>query len=171
MTRQLWFERKFQFQLAPENHHDVLARLMATPLQVHAFCKDLDADAATTRTGDAWSIQENVGHLLDLESLWATRTEQLIAGDEVLAAADLENRKSHDADHNQRHISDLVTEFAKARGTWIDRLHGLSAADFAKASRHPRLDQPMRQIDHCVFVAEHDAHHLGRILQLLSQGR
>ncbi|MCA8949204.1 MAG: DinB family protein [Planctomycetes bacterium] len=167
MNRQPWFERRFEFGLAPENRHDVVARLMATPLQLHAFCRDLPPARATAREGRQWSIQENVGHLLDLEPLWAARTEDLTAGAAVLTPADLENRKTHTADHNRAALADLVAEFAQQRGAWIDRLHGLGAADFARSARHPRLDQPMRLVDHCVFVAEHDAHHLGRILQLL----
>ena len=27
-------------------------------------------------------------------------------------------------------------------------------------ARHPRLDQPMTIVDLCLFVAEHDGHHL-----------
>ncbi len=167
MTRQPWFEREFQFRLAPENHHDVVARLMATPLVLHAFCRDLSPEKATAGDGNRWSIQENVGHLLDLEPLWAGRTDDLMSEAETLRPADLDNRRTHEAGHNAAGLDDLVTRFARARGAWIDRLHGLAAADFARASRHPRLDQPMRLVDHCVFVAEHDSHHLGHILQLL----
>lgn len=167
MTRQPWFERRFEFGLAPENFHDALARLMATPLQIHAFCQDLAPGTATARDGERWSIQENVGHLLDLEELWSTRTEEILGGAETLTAADLQNTKSHAADHNAGTLANLVGEFARTRGAWVDRLAGCDAAAFARSARHPRLDQSMRLIDLCVFVAEHDAHHCGRILQLL----
>lgn len=167
MTRQPWFERKFRFDLAPENRHDVIARLMATPLLLHALCRGVPAAKATSRDGDRWSIQENAGHLIDLEPLWSARTEELMDGAATLRPADLENRRTHEANHNAAALADLVERFARTRGAWIDRLAGLADADFARSSRHPRLDQPMRLIDHCVFVAEHDAHHLGRILELL----
>lgn len=167
MSRQPWFARKFQFDLAPENHRDVLARLMSTPLMVHALCRNLAAAVATARRGDSWSIQENVGHLLDLEPLWSGRTDDLAGGADTLRPADLENLATHRAGHNARDLVDLVEQFARTRGAWADRLEALSTDDFATSARHPRLDQPMRLIDHCVFVAEHDAHHLGRILELL----
>jgi hypothetical protein len=31
---------------------------------------------------------------------------------------------------------------------------------------HPRLQQPMRLVDHLVFVGEHDDHHLVRMWEL-----
>lgn len=167
MSRQPWFERRFQFDLPPQNHRDVLARLMSAPLLVHALGHSLDPTTATTRDGSRWSIQENIGHLLDLEPLWATRTDELLAGAAVLSAADLDNQKTHDADHNTADLTALVRSFARTRSAWVDRLQALDAADFARSSRHPRLEQPMRLVDHCVFVAEHDAHHLGRILERL----
>ena len=167
MTRTAWFERRFLFQLPPDNHHDVIVRLMGTPLRVHELCHDLGAAKAKERHDGTWSIQENVGHLLDLEPLWDGRTDDLLRAVTVLRAADLQNRRTHDAGHNDRELRGLLDAFATARAAWVARLRSLPAADFARSARHPRLDQPMRMIDHCVFVAEHDDHHLGRILQLL----
>jgi uncharacterized damage-inducible protein DinB len=167
MTRTAWFERRFHFQLPPENHHDVVVRLMGTPLRVRELCRGLARPRATARCDGAWSIQENVGHLLDLEPLWTGRIDDLLGGAAVLRAADLQNRATHEAHHNDRELPALLEAFANARAAFMQRLRGLAATDFARSARHPRLDQPMRMIDHCVFVAEHDDHHLGRILQLL----
>jgi hypothetical protein len=36
---------------------------------------------------------------------------------------------------------------------------------------HPRLKQPMRLIDMCLFVAEHDDHHLMRMTVLARENR
>jgi hypothetical protein len=46
---------------------------------------------------------------------------------------------------------------------WFDREFRFDAP----SSLHPRLQQPMRLIDHALFVAEHDDHHLARITELL----
>jgi len=169
MTRTAWFERRFQFQLPPDNHHDVIVRLMGTPLRARELCRGLARARATARVGDTWSIQENVGHLLDLEPLWAGRTDDLLGGLPVLRAADLQNRATHEAGHNEHELATLLETFAAARAVWVQRLRALPGIDFGRSARHPRLDQPMRMIDHCVFVAEHDDHHLGRILQLFGR--
>jgi uncharacterized damage-inducible protein DinB len=168
MARTPWFERRFRFDLPPENHHDVVVRLMGAPMRLVDLCRGLDAARATARHGGTWSIQENVGHLLDVEELWAARTEELRRGVEVLRAADLQNRRTHEARHNDGDLCKLLSAFGAARAAWVELLRSLPAAEFSRSARHPRLDQPMRLVDHCVFVAEHDDHHLGRILQLLS---
>ncbi|MFN8372037.1 MAG: hypothetical protein U0694_04075 [Anaerolineae bacterium] len=39
-------------------------------------------------------------------------------------------------------------------------------ADVLRASKHPRLLQPMTLVDHIYFVAEHDDHHLAQVTRL-----
>jgi hypothetical protein len=47
-----------------------------------------------------------------------------------------------------------------------DRLDELTAADFARVAHHPRLNAPMRLVDHVYFICEHDDHHFARIWEL-----
>ena len=162
-----WFERRFRFDLPVDNYHDVIVRLWGTPGRLRALLAGLGAGRATQRQGGTWSIQENVGHLIDVEPLWVARTDELRRGVEVLRAADLQNRRTHEARHNDGALEQVLAGFAAVRSAWVEQLRACAASDFARSARHPRLDQPMRLIDHCVFVAEHDDHHLGRILQLL----
>jgi uncharacterized damage-inducible protein DinB len=164
-TRPPWFSRAFD-RVDPSLLPDLIERLRGTPARLEERIGAVPERQRTVRIGDRWSIQENVGHLLDLEPLWSGRTDDLLAGAAVLRPADLENRRTHEAQHNDGTMTRLIEEFARVRTAWNDRLLLLTATDFARTARHPRLEQPMRLIDHCVFVAEHDAHHLGRILQL-----
>jgi len=39
----------------------------------------------------------------------------------------------------------------------------LDHAVFSQTLLHPRLQQPLRLVDHLYFVAEHDDHHLAKI--------
>jgi uncharacterized damage-inducible protein DinB len=161
-----WFERAFRFDLPPANFRDVWLRLSGTPLRLGELCRGVAREPATRHPHGTWSLQENVGHLLDLEPLWRSRTEELLAGAARLSPADLENRRTHAAGHDRADLADLVAQFETARGDWLQRLDGLGAEDFARAALHPRLQQPMRLVDLCVFVAEHDDHHLARIWEL-----
>jgi uncharacterized damage-inducible protein DinB len=117
----------------------------------------------TRRTGNAWSIQENVGHLLDLESLWEQRLDDFDAGAKVLHPADLENRQTHEANHNARDIDDLLRAFRAARLRIVSRLERMDDSALARVALHPRLQQPMSVVDLAFFVAEHDDHHLETI--------
>jgi len=119
----------------------------------------------TRRSREGWTAQEQMGHLLDLEALWAMRVGEFLSGAKELSAADMTNRKTNEANHNERSIQAIVSEFSVARRRLVEQLY--EAGDPEAASFHPRLQRPMRLIDFCFFMAEHDDHHLAIVTQLL----
>lgn len=168
-TTRLWFERKFVFDLPLDSFANVVERLRDAPRRAEWRLRAASPAAITAQPADGdWSALENLGHLLDLEELWETRIDQILSGDvETMAPADLENRKTHAADHNARGLDAVLEEFVVARRRILDRLEGRGEADFAKTALHPRLKQPMRLLDLCVFVAEHDDHHIATMAEAL----
>ena len=66
-----WFQREFAFHFSVEKYPDILERLRGAPARVEEKIKAIPPGILTRRAGDTWSIQENLGHLLDLEPLWA----------------------------------------------------------------------------------------------------
>jgi uncharacterized damage-inducible protein DinB len=160
-----WFERTFDFTLPPNRFPGLVERLRGTPARLEERTRPLSRDVLVRRTNGQWSIQENVGHLLDLEPLWYRRVEQLFAGEQELAVADLTNRRTHEADHNRRDLADLLGEFRAARSGLVMRLSGADDAQLTHSALHPRLRTPMRLIDLALFVAEHDDHHLVTITE------
>jgi uncharacterized damage-inducible protein DinB len=161
-----WFEREFSFDLPAWMFPNILERLRGTPARLEESVAGLDLDLLTRRQGDEWSIQENAGHLWDLESLWSGRLEDFLSGQTTLRAADLTNRKTYDANHNAHAIGDVLAAFRQERAAFVTRLDTLDEADVLRSALHPRLQQPMRVIDHAYFVAEHDDHHLAQITRL-----
>jgi hypothetical protein len=119
------------------------------------------------RDGERWSIQENAGHLLDLESLFRQRLDEYLAGAQVLHAADMSNRKTYDADHNQASIQTILMDFRLQRNQLATRLDNLPRETFAAVAHHPRLNVPMRLVDMLFFQSEHDDFHLARISELI----
>jgi hypothetical protein len=63
-------------------------------------------------------------------------------------------------------IKTILAEFRVARERQVKLLIGLRPDDFARSAWHPRLKMPMRLVDHLLFIAEHDDHHLARIWEL-----
>ncbi|MEM9935822.1 MAG: DinB family protein, partial [Bacteroidota bacterium] len=114
-----------------------------------------------------WSIKEEVGHLWDLEPLWLARMHDILSGREDLTVADLTNRKTHEAGHNERRLGVLMQAFELERGKLLSLLRVGTEADGLKAAKHPRLGTPMTLMDLAYFVAEHDDHHLARIQAIL----
>lgn len=166
ITPQLWFERRFAFDVTTDHFPLIVERLRGTPGRLRERVMDLAQETRIARVDDRWSIQENVGHLLDLEPLWAGRTEDILTGEQWMREADLENRATHEASHNSTRMEDLLAAFAAARQQWIGQIERLEAAAVEHAAFHPRLKQPMRLLDLAFFVAEHDDHHLARITAL-----
>ncbi len=165
-----WFERVFSFDLPDGMFPNVLERLRGTPARLEERLRPLSLEVLTRRDGGSWSIQENAGHLLDLEPLWAARLEDFIQKREKLQTTDLANRRTHEAQHNASQLEKVLSGFRSARSGLIQRLEGLDPAAFSKTALHPRLLTPMRLLDHLFFVAEHDDHHLARISVLIRGG-
>ena len=161
-----WFDRKFELGLGPEGAPELFARLKSTPRRLAETVRDLSPDILTRRRDGKWSIQENAGHLWDLEALWDERLNDYESGANALHAADLENRKTHEANHHARSIEKILAKFASARNAIMDRLERTTPAELSRTSLHPRLRQPMSVVDLCYFVAEHDDHHLQTIEEL-----
>jgi len=160
-ARERWFERTFPTDCPLGRHPSVRARLAGAPLRARAELEAFVPARRVERVGEHWSPNEHVGHLGDLEALWLARLDDLLAGAQQLTAADLENRATWQAGHNEVAGEDLLRRFTRLRGAFVARLDELDSSDFGRVARHPRLEQPMRLIDLLVFVAEHDDHHLG----------
>ena len=112
-------------------------------------------------------MQENAGHLLDLETLFSTRLDEYLAGAANLHAADMSNRKTYEAEHNCLTLESILTSFRESRTALVQRLEELPSDTFARVAHHPRLDVPMRLVDMLFFQAEHDDYHLARISELI----
>jgi uncharacterized damage-inducible protein DinB len=162
-----WFERRFEFDSPNSLFPNLVERVRGTPARVEERVRGVATSTLTRRVNETWSIQENVGHLLDLEPLWLTRAGELAAGAATLSAADPENRKTHQANHNALPLASLLEAFRRERGRLVVALDRADATLLERTALHPRLQSPMRLIDLALFVAEHDDHHLARIGELL----
>jgi hypothetical protein len=161
-----WFTRKFSFDTPLWMYPNIIERLRGTPARVEELTRNLKRDDLIRRDEDKWSIQEQVGHLLDLEELWLARLDDFEASIETLRPTDLQNRKTHEAHHNDKNIEDLLSSFRAERMNLVERFETYDDVFLSRTALHPRLQTPMRVIDSALFVAEHDDHHLARITEL-----
>ncbi|MCC6242893.1 MAG: DinB family protein [Gemmatimonadaceae bacterium] len=165
-SRELWFNRSFDFTLPISRLPNIIERLRGTPSRLAERTRNLDHNTLIARIENRWSIQEHVGHLIDLEGLWSRRAAQFFAGEASLAPTDLSNRQTDDAQYNTRVLADLLDQFAHARAHFLQQLSDADDVVLARSATHPRLGTPMRLIDLALFVAEHDDHHLATITRL-----
>jgi len=161
-----WTDRTFRFDLPVELFPVVIERLRGAAPRIEDKVRGLPPEVLTRRDGDAWSIQEHVGHLVDLDELHLGRLDDYQAGAEVLRPADVQNRKTWQADHNRQEIGSLIQRFRRERETFVERLETWDPERLGQTALHSRLQQPMRVVDMALFVAEHDDHHLARMTEL-----
>ncbi|QQS36088.1 MAG: DinB family protein [Ignavibacteriales bacterium] len=167
MQQTKWFERKFNFTSTQNIFPSIVERLWGTPVRLEEKLKSIPPEILTTKVNGSWTIKENIGHLTDLEPLWQVRLEELKAGKQELSAAELQNTKTHNANHNEVHADKLLNDFRNIRQETLLMLEGIDDELVFRSALHPRLKTPMRTMDLFLFVAEHDDHHLARISELV----
>ena len=167
-----WFERRFSFEhLGEPDFPFLLERLRGAPARAFDKTHALSRERLTRKpAADAWSIQEHVGHLVDLDLLHDARVDDYREGAAVLRAADLQNRRTHEGRYNQRPLAELHAAFSAGRERYLARLEKWGARHALASAVHPRLQQPMRLVDMLYFTAEHDDHHLAQMTELARQG-
>src|SRR5688572_19560307 len=135
-----WTDRKFEFNFPVELYPEMIERVRGTPARLEDRVKAVDESAWVKRDGARWSIQENAGHLLDLESLVAGRLDEYLAGSSTLHAADMTNRKTFAAEHNQTTMASILSGFRSQRMELVARLDKLEPQTFGAVAQHPRLN-------------------------------
>jgi len=161
-----WTDRRFNFDFPAGIYPEMIERIRGTPARVEDLLARLPAETLTAQVDGRWSMQENAGHLLDLEGLVSQRIDEYLAGNTALHAADMSNRKTYDASHNDVPIDSILKAFRTERHEMVNRLESLEDEIFARSALHPRLNVPMRLVDMLFFQAEHDDYHLARISEL-----
>lgn len=164
-----WLERRFPVDL-PNDHLPVLVeRLRGTPARVEDRMKAVPDPVKIARPGEAWSIQENAGHLLQVEDLWMERLDDFEAGRDALRPAAHEAGRVEGAGFNERACADILAAFRAARARLVQRIESAPDGLFERSALHPRLGTRMRIVDLAAFAAEHDDYHLARITEILAQ--
>lgn len=161
-----WLERSFEFSFPVEMYPAFLTRVKGTPARLEEFIAELHPAVLTKQLQGKWSIQEHVGHLVDLDQLHEGRLDDFSAGKKVLRAADMKNIKTEQAKHNEKDIGEILRSFRLARKNFVRKLEQFSDEDFARSGLHERLGKQMRLVDLVYFVAEHDDHHMALMKEI-----
>ena len=161
-----WFHRSFHFDFPVGLFPVIFSRLEGSIFRLYSLLSNAD-DELCSYNANGWSVKEHVGHLFDLEELWWKRLQDFQQGRAVLTTADLTNKKTKEAGHNEKLLEKLVEQFTFERQKILETVYGFDETLLLRTSVHPRLKQPMRLIDSLYFVAEHDDHHISAISNLL----
>jgi uncharacterized damage-inducible protein DinB len=167
MNQLPWTDRTFPTDTPLSLFPGFLERLRGTPARLEDRIATLSADLITRRLDEKWSIQENAGHLVEVESLWLGRLDDFAAGLRTLRPAEMTNKRTSHAQYNSRPLPSILSEFRARRGLFVSRLESLDSPARERVAEHPRLKQPMRVVDMMLFASEHDDYHLARVTEML----
>jgi uncharacterized damage-inducible protein DinB len=162
-----WIERRFVFDFPHGHYPEILERIRGTPARMEDRLRAIPRKALTVKPDRGWSIQEHIGHLLDVDSLFIGRIDDFEKGVEKLRPADMSNQRTEQARHNERPLETILSAFRGQRTAFVERLEALPSVFFTREAIHPRLDVTMRVVDSLYFQAEHDDYHLARITEML----
>ena len=143
-----WAERKFDFNFPVDTYPQFVERLRNTLPILEEFISTLPAEILLIRDNNKWSIQENVGHLLSVESLILGRLDDYKSGSFELQPADLSGKRTDDANYNKKEMGNILKDFRKQRELYLTRLKKLKPGDFAKKAFHPSLKKDKNQSRH-----------------------
>ena len=162
-----WIDRKFAFNYPVELYPEMIERVRGASARLDEYLNAAPAEVLTRQDEGRWSIQENAGHLYDLDELTLQRIDQYAAGVPVLHAADITNKATTAANYNSVSAATISQSFRERRNEVVTKLESFDPEMFARSAVHPRLNIPMRLVDFVFFEAEHDDYHLTRINELL----
>jgi uncharacterized damage-inducible protein DinB len=162
-----WTKRTFSFDFPPGVFPGIVERLRGTPSRIADLIRGVPHSMLIRRIDNKWSVNEHIGHLIDLDELDHTRLDEFIAGAPQLSAADMSNQRTYQAGYNDVVASTILDYFRARRAELVERLEELSDEQIQRTALHPRLQEQMRLVDWVYFVAEHDDHHLARIRELI----
>lgn len=162
-----WTDRKFNFGYEPGYTPFFIERLRCTAARLDELTRNVSEEAASRGAGGDWSVKEHIGHLSDLEALHDGRIDDLLAGVAILRGADMTNKATYDAGHNNIPLATLLQRFRAVREEFINKVNENIERIGERQAVHPRLQQTVALPDLLFFVAEHDTHHLFRISSLV----
>lgn len=168
MQRLPWTARTFQFDIPEGWIYNILERLEGTGPRLKFLLRNVTEALASQRMDGKWSLKEHIGHLIDLEELHEGRIDDFLEGKKILRAADMQNIKTQQANHNSKTLPELLDAFDKSRKSLMDRFRNMDDGSMSFKSMHPRLQVLIKPVDMAYFVAEHDDHHLASMREILN---
>jgi uncharacterized damage-inducible protein DinB len=115
---------------------------------------------------DKWCILEILGHLADMEVLYAYRIRQMLGDkDPVIAPID-QDAWARNLGYLESSSPELVALYGLNRHANVRLLRRLKAEDLKKSARHPELDHRVTVADYVQMMSKHGPNHVEQIERL-----
>ncbi len=153
-----------------QNLHDTISLLARTPAALDALLRDLPENWVFGTEGDGtWSPFDIVGHLIHGERAdWIPRVKMILQSGEGQTFVPFD-RTGHAREVQGKSLSQLLDEFARARGKNLEELRALNlrGEDMERRGRHPSLGV-VAMSELLATWAAHDMTHLHQISRAMA---
>ena len=115
---------------------------------------------------DKWSILEVLGHVADIEIVYAHRLRQMLADSQPTIAPIDQNAWAQHLGYLETPAPELIAVYGLIRLHTLRLLRRLKQGDLEKGAFHPELDRQFTVAELIERIAKHGASHLGQIEKL-----
>ena len=120
---------------------------------------------------EKWSILEILGHLADIEIVYAYRLRQMLADKKPVIAPIDQNDWARNLGHMDTPPAELIALYGLNRHANLRLLQRLKAADLAKSAFHPETKKEFTVAELVERMATHGASHLEQIERLKREAK
>jgi uncharacterized damage-inducible protein DinB len=136
-----------------------LDALTAFPDELKQTLRGLSDDALRHRpAAGAWSAIETVGHIMEVEALWAGRFRQMLAAEQPVFSAYNPDEAVQQRDYQNKQPAGLLLAFTEQRAELVVFLRILRPAQLARTGVHARHGV-ISVADGIAILANHDRAH------------
>jgi hypothetical protein len=112
---------------------------------------------------DKWCILEVLGHLADVEIVYAYRIRQMLADEKPVIAPMDQNAWARNLDYLETPAPELIAAYGLNRHRTVQLLRRLRPEDLEKAAFHPELNRQGTVAEMLEKISGHGAGHLKQI--------
>jgi uncharacterized damage-inducible protein DinB len=141
-----------------------------SPKQIAAAVSGLsDKTLRYKPSPDKWCIREILGHLADIEIVYAHRFRQMLADQKPVIAPMDQNAWAQNLGYLHSPALELVALYGLNRHHTLQLLRRMKAGDLEKSAYHPELKHDVTLAEYVEKMATHGANHLEQIERLKKQ--
>jgi hypothetical protein len=118
-----------------------------------------------------WCILEVLGHLADIEIVYAYRLRQMLADNKPVIAAMDQDAWAIKLGHTETPAAEMIALYALNRHANLRLLRRLKPGDLEKFAHDSESGKDVMVADYVVKIGAHGATHLEQIEELKKQGR
>jgi hypothetical protein len=143
-----------------------------SPKQVAAAVSGLSEGTLRYKLSlEKWSILEVLGHLADIEIVFAHRFRQMLADNKPVIAPMDQDAWARNLGYMQTPAPEMVALYGLNRHHNVRLLRRLKAEDLGKSAYHPELKHEVTVAEYVEKMRTHGENHLAQIERLKKQAQ